>query len=158
RAEELANKIVEQRKKVEESIYGKTGKVDLFQEKKEEEEKKTYEEAFKDTFKAIDDEKEEQENQEIVQVRSLASLGLVVSSFAHEIKEIKDNTIEVKTLEGIFKSIVPKENKKSDEYKDGIDIIELLDENSDKIIHWVDYALTAIKKDKRIRGKFEFSG
>lgn len=158
RAEALADKIVEKRKKVEESIYGKTGKVDLFQEKKEEEEKKTYEEAFKDTFKAIDDEKAELENQEIVQVRSLASLGLVVSSFAHELKEIKDNAIEVKELEGIFKAIVPKENKKSDEYKDGIDIIELLDENSDKIIHWVDYALTAIKKDKRTRGKFEFSG
>lgn len=157
RAEALAKKIIEQRKKVEESIYGKKGKIDLFQEKKEEEEKKTYEEAFKDTFKAIDDEKAKQENQEIVQVRSLASLGLVVSSFAHELKEIKDNAIEVKELEGIFKSIVTKERKKSDDYKDGIDIIELLDENSDKIIHWVDYALTAIKKDKRTRGKFEFS-
>ncbi|RXG31922.1 ATP-binding protein [Leeuwenhoekiella marinoflava] len=158
RAEALADKIIEQRKKVEESIYGKKVKADLFEEKKEEEEKKTYEEAFKDTFKAIEDEKAEQENQEIVQVRSLASLGLVVSSFAHELKEIKDNAIEVKELEGIFKSIVPKEKKESIEYKDGIDIIELLDENSDKIIHWVDYALTAIKKDKRTRGKFEFSG
>ena len=48
--------------------------------------------------------------------------------------------------------------RKSDEYNDGIDIINLLDENSDKIIHWVDYALTAIKKDKRKREKFEFSG
>lgn len=158
RAEALANKIIEQRKKVEESIYGKKGKTDLFEEKKEEEEKKSYEEAFKDTFKAIDDEKAEQENQEIVQVRSLASLGLVVSSFAHELKEIKDNAVEIKELEVLFKSIVPEEKKKSVEYKDGIDIIELLDENSDKIIHWVDYALTAIKKDKRTRGKFEFSG
>lgn len=157
RAEELADKIVEKRKEVEESIYGKRGKLDLFQEKKEEQEKKTYEEAFKDTFKAIDDEKSEQENQEIVQVRSLASLGLVVSSFAHELKEIKDNAIEIKQLERIFKSIVSKEKYESSEYKDGIDIIELLDENSNKIIHWVDYALTAIKKDKRTRGKFEFS-
>ncbi len=157
RAEKLAEKIIQERKKVEESIYGKKGNLDLFQEKREEEEKKTYEEAFKDTFKAIDDEKSEQENQEIVQVRSLASLGLVVSSFAHELKEIKDNAIEVKQLENIFKSVVPIEKKKSEEYKDGIDIIELLDENSDKIIHWVDYALTAIKKDKRTRGKLEFS-
>jgi signal transduction histidine kinase len=157
RAEALADKIIEKRKLVEESIYGKKGKADLFQEKKEEEEKKTYEEAFKDTFKAIADEKTQDENQEIVQVRSLASLGLVVSSFAHELKEIKDNALEVKELEGIFKLIVPKENKKSSEYKDGIDIIELLDENSDKIIHWVDYTLTAIKKDKRTRSKFDFS-
>lgn len=157
RAEELAEKIVENRKKIEESIYGTSSKGDLFQEKKEEEERKTYEEAFKETFKAIDDEKAKQDNEEIVQVRSLASLGLVVSSFAHELKEIKDNALEIKELDEIFKSIVPDENKKSDEYKDGVDIIELLDENSDKIIHWVDYALTAIKKDKRTRGKFEFS-
>ncbi len=157
RAKKIAEKIIQERKKVEDSIYGNKGKVDLFQGKREEEEKKTYEETLKDAFKAIDDEKSEQENQEIVQVRSLASLGLVVSSFAHELKEIKDNAIEIKQLEEIFKSIVPIEKKKSEEYKDGIDIIELLDDNSDKIIHWVDYALTAIKKDKRTRGKFEFS-
>jgi len=157
RAEALADKIIDQRKKIEESIYGKKNSPDLFQAKKEEEEKKTYEEAFKDTFKLIDDETALQENKEIVQVRSLASLGLVVSSFAHELKEIKDNSLEVKELERIFKLIVPKEIKKSVEYRDGIDIIELLDENSGKIIHWVDYALTAIKKDKRTRGKFEFS-
>ncbi len=157
RAEALADKIIDQRKKIEESIYGKKNGLDLFQAKKEEEEKKTYEEAFKDTFKLIDDETALQENKEIVQVRSLASLGLVVSSFAHELKEIKDNSLEVKELERIFKLIVPKEIKKSVEYRDGIDIIELLDENSGKIIHWVDYALTAIKKDKRTRGKFEFS-
>jgi signal transduction histidine kinase len=156
RAEALADKIVEERKKVEESIYG-TSSVDLFQKNKEEEERKSYEKAFKDTFKAIDEENEQQQNEEIVQVRSLASLGLIVSSFAHELKEIKDNAIEAKELEKIFKSIVPKEKKSSEEYQDGIDIIELLDENSDKIIHWVDYALTAIKKDKRTREKFVFS-
>jgi len=157
RAEALADTIVEQRKKVEESIYGKKAGPDLFQAKKEEEEKRTYEEAFKDTFKLIDDENTQLQNKEIVQVRSLASLGLVVSSFAHELKEIKDNSLEIKELEKIFKLIVPNEIKKNVEYRDGIDIIELLDENSGKIIHWVDYALTAIKKDKRTRGKFEFT-
>lgn len=158
RAEALADRIVEQRKKVEESIYGKKRALDLFQEKKEEEEKRSYEEAFKDTFKAIDNERAEQENQEIVQVRSLASLGLIVSSFAHELKDIRDDSVEIKRLEKIFKNIVPDEIKKQIDYEDGEDIIELLVENSDKIIHWVDYALTAIKKDKRTRGKFEFSG
>lgn len=157
RAEALADTIIEQRKKVEESIYGRGNGLDLFQVKKEEEEKKSYEEAFKDTFKSIDDETAQQVNKEIVQVRSLASLGLIVSSFAHELKEIKDNSLEVKGLETIFKSIVPDEIKKSIEYKEGIDIIELLSENSDKVIHWVDYALTAIRKDKRTREKFMFT-
>lgn len=157
RAEALANTIVERRKEIEESIYGSKSGLDLFQAKKEEEEKKTYEEAFKDTFKLIDDETALQLNKEIVQVRSLASLGLIVSSFAHELKEIKDNAVEAKELERIFNSIVPNEIKKSVEYKEGIDIIELLDENSDKVIHWVDYALTAIRKDKRTRDKFVFT-
>lgn len=156
-AEELANKIVADRKKAEEKIYGKKGEPDLFEEKKEEEEKKSYQDTFKDTFKAIDDKRKEEEDKELVQVRSLASLGLVVSSFAHELKEIKDNAYEIKELEGIFNAIATKEKKDTIEFKDGIEIIELLDENSDKIIHWVDYALTAIRKDKRTRGKFEFT-
>jgi signal transduction histidine kinase len=158
RAEKLADKIVADRKKAEEAIYGKKGKPkDLFEEKREEDEKKSYQDTFKDTFKAIEDERNEEDNQELVQVRSLASLGLVVSSFAHELKEIKDNAYEIKELEAIFNLITTKEKKDTIEYKDGIEIIELLDENSDKIIHWVDYALTAIKKDKRTRSKFEFS-
>ncbi|OEJ98639.1 hypothetical protein A8C32_05420 [Flavivirga aquatica] len=158
RAEKLADKIVADRKKAEEAIYGKKGKPkDLFEEKKEEEEKKSYQDTFKDTFKAIEDERNEEDNKELVQVRSLASLGLVVSSFAHELKEIKDNAYEIKELEEIFNAIATKEKKDTVEFKDGIEIIELLDENSDKIIHWVDYALTAIRKDKRTRGKFEFS-
>ncbi|MFB6318414.1 ATP-binding protein [Saccharicrinis sp. FJH54] len=157
RAVILANQIVEQRKKVEESIYGKKNQQNLFESKNEEEEKKTYEETFKETFKAIEDEKRDLETQELVQVRSLASLGLIVSSFAHELKEIKDNSLEIKELERIYKLIVPEIKKQTIEYTDGINIIELLDENSSKIIHWVDYALTAIRKDKRTRGKFDFS-
>ena len=157
-AEELANKIVADRKKAEEAIYGKKGKTtDLFEEKKEEEEKKGYQDTFKDTFKAIEDERNEEDNKELVQVRSLASLGLVVSSFAHELKEVRDNAHEIKELEEIFKSVADKEKINTIEFKEGIETIELLDENSDKIIHWVDYALTAIRKDKRTRGKFEFS-
>ena len=157
RAEALAETIIDQRKKIEESIYGKKSVPDLFQSKKEEDERKTYEEAFKDTFKLIDDENALKVNKEIVQVRSLASLGLIVSSFAHELKEIKDNALDVKELKKNFKLIVPNEIKKSVEYKESIDILELLDENSEKVIHWVDYALTAIRKDKRIREKFVFA-
>ena len=157
RAEELADKIIEQRKKTEEQVFGKKTTENLFDQKQEEEEKKTYEETFKDTFKAIEDKNKEDENKEIVQVRSLASLGLIVSSFSHELKEIKDNASDISELKTIYKSIVPSDIKSSVEYKDGIDIIELLNENSDKIIHWVDYALTAIRKDKRTRGEFKFT-
>lgn len=156
RAEELANTIIAERKKVEEEILG-TRVNDLFQEKKEEEEKRKYEQAFKDTFKAIDDEKIENQNEEIVQVRALASLGLIVSSFAHELKEIRNNSTEIKSLEKNYKSLIPDDLKNTIIYKDGIDILELLNDDSKKIKHWIDYSLTAIRKDKRKRNKFEFA-
>ena len=158
RAEILAEKIIGQRKQIEESLYGKkNNKIDLFQQKKEEEEKKNYEEAIIDSFIELEDSKAEQENSEIVQVRSLASLGLVVSSFAHELKDIRDDSIEIKRLDHIFSKIFPNELRNELDYQDGKDILDLLNDNSNKIIHWVDYALTAIRKDKRTRGKFEFT-
>ncbi|MDD7913332.1 sensor histidine kinase [Polaribacter ponticola] len=158
RAEKLASEIIEKRKEVDEKVYGKKkGTVDLFQKEQEKEEKKTYEQAFKDTFKAIDEEKAQRENKEIVQVRALASLGLIVSSFAHELKQIRNNSSEIISLEVIYKHLISEELKKGIEYKDGIDIINLLKENNEKIKHWVNYSLTSIQKDKRNRGALNFS-
>lgn len=157
RAESLADIIVAERKVVEEKLYGKKyNEVDLFQQKREEEERKKYQEAFKDTFKAIGDEKIEKDNEEIVQVRGLASLGLIVSSFAHELKEVKNNVEDINDLENIYNDLVSSEAKKKIEFNDGINIIKSLKLDSEKIIHWVDYSLTAVKKDKRKRGNLNF--
>ncbi len=160
RAEKLAEQMVEERKNVEERMYGKR-KVDLFQEKREEEEKKKYKKTFEETIREIDDKYSQKENEEIVQVRALASLGLIVSSFGHELKEVKNNATEINLLEGIYKKLIPDSIKKSSKHKedfdDGLDIIELLKENSDKIKHWVEYSQSAIRKDKRKRSKLDFS-
>lgn len=157
RAENLADKIVAERKVVEEKLYGKKyNAVDLFQLKREQEEKEKYQEAFKDTFKAIDDEQIEKNNEEIVQVRGLASLGLIVSSFAHELKEVKNNFDDINDLENIYTDLVSIESKKKIEYNDGINIIKSLKSDTEKITHWVDYSLTAVKKDKRKRGNLNF--
>lgn len=157
RAEKLADIIVAERKATEEKIYGKKyNEIDLFQQKREEEERKKYEEAFKDTFKAIDDEKIERDSEEIVQVRGLASLGLIVSSFSHELKEVKNNIEDINDLENIYTELVSDESKKKIEYNDGINIIKSLKLDTEKIIHWVDYSLTAVKKDKRKRGNLNF--
>lgn len=157
RAVELADKIIAERKIAEEKIYGKTLNRDLFQDKKEAEEKKAYEEVIKDTLKAIEDDVIEKETEEIVQVRALASLGLVVSSFAHELKEVRHNATEIKSLEEIYLELVDKQKIGTQEYLDGIDILTLLKENNEKIKHWVDYSLSAIKKDKRKRATLDFS-
>lgn len=157
RAENLADEIVAKRKAIEEEHYGKKhNKVDLFQQKREEEERKKYEEAFKETFKAIDDEKIERDNEEIVQVRGLASLGLIVSSFSHELKEVRNNIEDINDLEDIYIELVSDESKKKIEFKDGINIIKSLKLDTEKIIHWVDYSLTAVKKDKRKRSNLNF--
>lgn len=50
RAEILADEIIQKSKKVEEEVYGKKNKLDLFEQKKEDEERKTYEEAFLRNF------------------------------------------------------------------------------------------------------------
>ena len=158
RAVVLADRIVLERQNTEEKIYGKEiKKLDLFAEAKLVEEKKVYQEAFIDTFKVIEDERAEQDNEEIVQVRGLASLGLIMSSFSHELKEVRNSGNEVKSLKKIYAKLTPKEKDLLEAYSDGNDIIQQLDENYEKIRHWVDYSLTAIKKDKRKRGKLNFS-
>ncbi|WP_300568458.1 sensor histidine kinase [Flavobacterium sp.] len=158
KAEELADKIVAERKQVEEKIFGqKANTSNLFEQHKEEEEKKAYQDAFKETFNAIEDERLEANFEEIVQIRGLASLGLIVSSFSHELREIRNNATEIKSLTEIYKSLIIRNSKNKEDYDDGIDILELLNDNTDKIKHWVDYSLSAIKKDKRKRGNFLFS-
>jgi signal transduction histidine kinase len=151
-AVKLADKMVEERLKVEEKIYG--SKPDLFKTKKTKEEKQAYEKVLISGLSKF--EKPEQREAEIAQVRTLASLGLIVSSFAHELKTIKNNYDDINALEKIYTNIVPDEKKKTVNYKDGVNIIELLKEENEKIAHWVDYSLTAIRKDKRKRGAIKF--
>lgn len=151
-AEKLADKILEERSKVEEKIYG--NKPDLFKSKKTEEERTAYKKVIEKGLSKF--EKPEQKEAEIAQVRTLASLGLIVSSFAHELKTIKNNFEDINALEKIYTNIVPDEKKKTVNYKDGVNIIALLKEENEKIAHWVDYSLTAIRKDKRKRGSIKF--
>ena len=157
RAEILADEIIQKSKKVEEEVYGKKNKFDLFKQKKEDEERKTYEQAFKETFRKINEEKKEKDNEEIVQVRSLASLGLIMSSFAHELKEVKNNTSVIKYLESIYKELFSNEPKEIELFNDGLKFFEIIKDDNEKIKHWVDFSLNSIKKDKRKRTSLTFS-
>lgn len=151
-AEKLADKIVLERQKVEQKVLGI--KPNLFTSKKEQEEKRSYERLISKSLEKFD--KKDDEDAEIAQIRTLASLGLIVSSFAHELKEAKNNFSDILKIEKLFNKVVPDDKKKSVDYKDIIDIIELLKAENEKIAHWVDYSLTAIKKDKRKRGAIRF--
>jgi len=142
-AEVLARKIIEEQRNNPEP-----------DENKEQERVETF---FKESVRSIIEEKADEENQEIVQVRSLASLGLIVSSFSHELKEVSNNASEIVELEKQALSLIPIEKKISPVYQDMVDIFQLLKDDKEKIKHWVDYTLTAIRKDKRRRSKLDIA-
>ena len=119
RRKELAFKIIEERKSAK--------------EQNEKDQKETYEGFFKESFRTIIESEKNEENKEIVQVRSLASLGLIVSSFSHELKEVCNNASEIDTLEKNVFSLIPKEKYSTVEYEDTIDIFELLKEDKEKL-------------------------
>ena len=142
-AELLAKRIIEEQKNNPESDKTK--------------EQERFETFFKESVRNIIEEKADEENQEIVQVRSLASLGLIVSSFSHELKEVSNNASEIVELENYALSLIPIDKKSSAAYQDMVDIFQLLKEDKEKIKHWVDYTLTAIRKDKRRRSKLDIA-
>jgi len=121
------------------------------------EEQERVEELFKESVRTIIEDRKDDENQEIVQVRSLASLGLIVSSFSHELKEVSNNASEIEDLERSVLALIPENKRETTQYVDIVDIFELLKDDKEKIKHWVDYTLTAVRKDKRTRTKLDFS-
>ena len=151
-AEKIADEIISKRNKVEQEIYGT--KPDLFRDTKNKAEKQEYQKIIESGIGRI--EKRDDEDAELAQVRTLASLGIIVTSFAHELKNIKNNLDELENLEKIFNKIVPDDQKKKNDFTNGIDILELLKKDNERISHWVNYSLSAIKKDKRKRAPLHF--
>ena len=157
RATIIANQIIEDKRKIEKNAYGDNLKKDLFQEQIEEDEKKKFEKTISESLKKITEDQEQNFREELVQVRALASLGLIVSSFAHELHELKNNSVVIKYLKSIYEELVPDEAKKSKEYLEGLNYLSLIQNDRNKIIHWIEYSLNSIKKDKRKRKSISFS-
>lgn len=121
----------------------------------EEEEKASYQQMAEETIRRF--QRPEEKDAEIAQVRNLASLGLIMASFAHELRNVQYNTSEIDDLEIIYEKIASAQAKATKDYKNGKDIFELLKADNAKVKHWVDYSLTSIKKDKRQRRDLKFS-
>lgn len=151
-AEKLANKMIEERNKV--SPKRNTNYSAQRNQQATAQEKRTIKKIIStslENFTAA-----EKDTGEIAQVRALASLGLIVASFSHELKGIKNNAEEIETLEDIFKQLEPSTHHLTSEYKDGLKIISLLRKDMSKILHWMNYALSSIKSDKRTRTHLKF--
>lgn len=70
-------------------------------------------------------------------------------------KEVSNNASEIDALEKNVHSLIPQEKHNTIEYEDINDIFQLLKEDKEKVKHWVDYTLTAIRKDKRTKTKLD---
>ncbi|MDR7130179.1 signal transduction histidine kinase [Algoriphagus sp. 4150] len=106
-------------------------------------------------------EKEEEESEKDVELRllrSLASLGLIVASFDHELKAISNNLQpRLRYLEKHLASLITKEQiKELADNKNPFKLIEFIRTDHDKLKGWIDYSLSSIKTDKRKRKNLNF--
>ncbi len=97
----------------------------------------------------------EEENEELKDeqklLRVLASAGMIVTSFAHELKNISDSLLpRTSDLKLILKDLIS--DDKIADLPEEINPLILIDDIQDqdkKLKHWLDFSLGAVKKDKR---------
>jgi signal transduction histidine kinase len=101
----------------------------------------------------------EEKESEIRLLRSLASIGLIMSSSAHELKSLRQRIVprtDYLTRE-LKKYISDKSLIRVNKDDNPFYMIGLMKEEDLKIKHWLDYSLNSLKKDKRKRTNIDFN-
>lgn len=113
-------------------------------------------ETFKTAYEALKNELLDAE-EEIKILRALATSGLLVTSFAHEFRTIRNNlTTRTSFLISILnKHLDQKKFKNTPTHLNPYSRINMMKEQDDKIKSWIDFSLNAIKMDKRRRRKID---
>jgi len=124
-------------------------KDDISNEEKKQKEKdelfatatETYEQELKD------------KNEEIRLLRSLASVGLTISSFAHEVKSLRSRLIpRNEHLINELRKYIDEDNLNNiQEEENPFYMLKLNLKEDIKLKHWLDYSLNSLKRDKRER-------
>ena len=102
----------------------------------------------------------EKKDEELRLLRSLASVGLIISSFAHEVRSLRARLIpRTKYLVDELKNhLNEKELEKNlDKDDNPFYMIDLMRNEDVKLKHWLDYSLSTLKIDKRERKNLDFS-
>lgn len=126
------------------------------QEKGKDSGKENNEETFKEAYKAVKDELEElKDEQKLLKV--LASAGLIVTSFVHELKNLSDRIIpRTDDLKAILKSLIDESSiKKLEDFNNPYIMLSDMRSQDERLKHWLDFALAAVRKDKRRRRKID---
>lgn len=158
RAKEAAERI---RKKKEE-IKGSETNSETQNGENSTEENKEYSEAEENMADAIFvlEKESEKKDEELRLLRSLASVGLIISSFAHEVRSLRARLIpRTKYLVDELKNHLNEEElaKKLDKDDNPFYMINLMKDEDVKLKHWLDYSLSTLKIDKRERKNLNFS-
>ncbi|MBN8678107.1 MAG: sensor histidine kinase [Chitinophagales bacterium] len=95
----------------------------------------------------------EEKDNEIRLLRSLSGTGLIVASFAHELRSLRtllvSRTDDLKSV--LERHLNLKEIKKLPSEENPFSMLNHMREQDVQIKHWLDYSLSALKKDKRTR-------
>ena len=97
----------------------------------------------------------EEENEDLKDeqklLRVLASAGMIVTSFAHELKNMSDSLLpRTSDLKLILSNLIDAEKlKEMPEELNPIILIGDIQDQDRKLKHWLDFSLGAVKKDKR---------
>lgn len=149
RARELADEINRKRKEREDkqSQDSKEGK-----HTNRANEQTTNEETLAKGVTSLTEELEEKE-QEIRLLRNLASTGLIISSFAHEVKSLRTRLIpRTQFLIQELKKYIKEGDLKNVERDDNpFYMLGLIQDEDRKLKHWLDYSLNSLKRDRRKR-------
>ncbi|EHO06994.1 hypothetical protein HMPREF9714_02845 [Myroides odoratimimus CCUG 12901] len=126
------------------------------------EEKKEYSESEENMADAIFilEKESGKKDEELRLLRSLASVGLIISSFAHEVRSLRARLIpRTKFLVDELRNHLDEEElaKNLDKDDNPFYMIDLMRDEDVKLKHWLDYSLSTLKIDKRERKNLDFS-
>lgn len=157
-AEEEAERVKRQ-KEERESKKDDTHKKSTDQSSEDKKDFSDAEEKMADGFLILKKENEKKD-EELRLLRSLASVGLIISSFAHEVRSLRARLIpRTKFLVDELRNHLDEDklNQTIDKDDNPFYMIELMREEDIKLKHWLDYSLSTLKIDKRERKNIDFS-
>ena len=119
--------------------------------------KKTNEKSLAKGIKILSQEIENKD-EEIRLLRTFASTGLIISSFAHEVKSLRSRLIPRTSflLRELKTHIKEKDLSHLDKDDNPFYMIKLIQEEDTKLKHWLEYSLNSITRDKRERKDLNF--
>lgn len=159
RAKEEAERI---RKQKEEREEKKASSETQNEDKSSSEDGKKYSESEENMADAILilEKESEKKDEELRLLRSLASVGLIISSFAHEVRSLRARLIpRTKFLIDELRNHLDENELEKNVDKDDnpFYMIDLMRDEDVKLKHWLDYSLSTLKIDKRERKSLDFS-